>query len=51
MAHIITEIINEEEVCDMEDKHKYMKEMVGRKFSTLNSPTDSIKSTHSSKPF
>ena len=28
-----------------------MKEMVGRKFSALESPTDSVRSSHSSKPF
>lgn len=34
-----------------DDKHKYMKEVVGRKFSTLNSPTESVHSSQSSKPF
>lgn len=51
VAHIITEIITEEEYCDVNDKHKYVKEQLGRKLSTINSPTESVKSTHSSKPF
>ncbi|CAD8192226.1 unnamed protein product [Paramecium octaurelia] len=51
ISQMITEIIHEEELDEVEDKHKYMKNLVGRKLSQLDSPTESVKSAHSSKPF
>ncbi|CAK87578.1 unnamed protein product (macronuclear) [Paramecium tetraurelia] len=51
ISQMITEIIQEEELDEVEDKHKYMKNLVGRKLSQLDSPTESVKSAHSSKPF